>query len=191
MQLQEKTNVVQPVRRAVSNRQSAAIRTLEAAANKVEDNTKRLMEDDLISLRRLGTKTFLTLLDDEFRTFRTHHPMTLSVLAEFATESKRRAHEESVTTTTVMVTTPECPACRAVHTGYLVKFDKARPDYPYVVCGSFAKRVRVRLKRTEEQQPVSKDTKITLKNLRDSFFVPNFEITGGTPEDIEFVTKRG
>lgn len=179
-------NTVQASQRK-TNRHLAALRCLATAAKLVEDpKLKAFMMDDHLNLSRLGTKTFLFFLAADFEGFRSKNPATEILLKDFALESKRRANDAGLTTTTVVVSTPKCPECGNPHTGYQVKLDTSKTPYPYVVCGINAKRVIVRLK-TDDGASI--DGKVTLATLKTVMFRPNFEIIGGSAEDIDLVTR--
>jgi hypothetical protein len=85
--------------------------------------------------------------------------------------------------------TPNCPLCHQEHHGYQVKLDKGKTQYPYVVCGTNAKRIAVRLKQDPPLTVSITSPRVTLATLRDAMFAPNFEITGGTEADIELVKQ--
>jgi hypothetical protein len=174
-----------------TNRHLAALRMISSIMKEETDEKMRdFMYSDYLNLERMSTRLFLDFLSRKFEGFRSKHPSTAKHLLDFSIESHRRANDSSLITTSVVVMTPDCPLCHQEHKGYKVKLDKGKTQYPYVVCGVYAKRVEVKLKQKLSAEQLSTKkvvAKVTLANLRNSMFTPNFEITDGLEEDIATV----
>lgn len=185
------TTTTTPLVRTKSNRHRAALRCLETAIQDLSSSVDRTaMSGDYKNLERLGNSLFLAFLAKNFEGFRCYHKATAKLLADFSTESHRRANDSKMITTSVVVMTPNCPLCHQEHHGYQVKLDKGKTQYPYVVCGTDAKRIAVRFQQQPPLTvPVTSTTKATLANLKDLMYAPNFVITGGAEEDIVLVTR--
>jgi len=185
-----------------TKRHLAAIDLVTKALPPKEDPNRLKALKDLDNLKRLGTRLFLSLLEDDFVGFSYNYPGTLTTLTAFALarsgdrqtselrsnrkdvgKSLAAAGKEFLNPTTVLVKTMSCGLCKEPHSGLTVILSNLKGAH--VICPNLNHYLQVSI--LDKGTPASKKSKevITFAMLNQAMYKTDFEIESSSESEAD------